>query len=268
MDSNSSSQQIAPHIAGDARQGSKSGQLLTSHHHFPDTRWTQVHSISTGADNAFHELSQWCRTYWQPLYCYARRCGQAPEAAQDLTQEFFLNIIERNLLDRAEPGRGHLRSFLLTAFKNHIWQSHRKASRQKRGGNQDHVSFEQSEDTNWIGLVPANLAAPDEVYHRQWALDLLHTALRKLELEWTLRGKAHIYTALQPHLTGEETNELQATAEALNTPFNTVRSWLHRLRLAYHATLWQTVSDTLDDKSPAAITAELQELRNALATTA
>jgi len=44
------------------------------------------------ADAALEDL---CRTYWHPIYCFARRRGQGPEDAQDLTQEFFRRLIER-----------------------------------------------------------------------------------------------------------------------------------------------------------------------------
>ena len=50
---------------------------------FPATHWSVVftagHGGSTDADAALADL---CRTYWYPLYAFARREGHAPEDAQ------------------------------------------------------------------------------------------------------------------------------------------------------------------------------------------
>ena len=44
-------------------------------------------------------LAKLCQTYWYPLYAYVRRRGHSPEDAQDLTQEFFARLLERNWVD-------------------------------------------------------------------------------------------------------------------------------------------------------------------------
>ena len=35
-----------------------------------------------------------CRTYWYPLYAYARRAGHSPPDAADLPQGFFARLLE------------------------------------------------------------------------------------------------------------------------------------------------------------------------------
>jgi DNA-directed RNA polymerase specialized sigma24 family protein len=57
-----------------------------------------------------------CRIYWPPLYAFARRAGQSPDDARDLTQGFFASLVEKNWVADADPDRGRFRSFLLTAF--------------------------------------------------------------------------------------------------------------------------------------------------------
>ncbi len=61
-------------------------------------------------------LAELCRVYWYPLYAYVRRLGRGAEDAQDLTQEFFARLIEKQWLDNVDRERGKFRSFLLTAF--------------------------------------------------------------------------------------------------------------------------------------------------------
>jgi RNA polymerase sigma-70 factor (ECF subfamily) len=70
----------------------------------------------TAAD-AQAALAALCQTYWYPLYTYVRRQGHQPDDAQDLTQAFFSQLLEKHYLQSADPERGQFRSFLLTAFK-------------------------------------------------------------------------------------------------------------------------------------------------------
>jgi hypothetical protein len=66
---------------------------------FHTTRWTIVmgaaQSQAQGGQSALAEL---CRLYWYPLYIFARRRGYSPDDAQDLTQGFFLHVVERRAL--------------------------------------------------------------------------------------------------------------------------------------------------------------------------
>jgi len=59
-------------------------------------------------------LEKLCCTYWYPLYAYVRRQGHSPEDAQDLTQAFFAQFLEKKSVQLADPQRGKFRSFLLT----------------------------------------------------------------------------------------------------------------------------------------------------------
>src|SRR4051812_18564602 len=85
---------------------------------FPQTRWSLV-LTATRKDSleSAAALEALCRTYWQPLYAYVRRCGQSPHDAQDLTQEFFCRLLEKRWLDSAAREKGKLRTFLIVALK-------------------------------------------------------------------------------------------------------------------------------------------------------
>jgi Sigma-70 region 2 len=67
---------------------------------------------TAGAPEALAAL---CRTYWYPLYAYVRRQGHSPDDAQDLTQEFFARLMEKNIAAHADRTRGKFRSFLLAS---------------------------------------------------------------------------------------------------------------------------------------------------------
>src|ERR1044072_1366835 len=102
---------------------------------FVTTQWSLVlqagASESPQADDALAKL---CQTYWYPLYAYVRRRGHCPEDAQDLTQDFFARLLERNWIANADKSKGRFRSFLLGAMNHFLSDEWDKARAQKRGG--------------------------------------------------------------------------------------------------------------------------------------
>src|SRR5262245_52348565 len=111
---------------------------------FPRTRWSLVVAAreSSAPETAAAAFEAVCLMYWQPLYCFARRCGQSPHDAEDLTQEFFRSLLEKRWLEQAEQDKGRLRSFLILAMKRFMAKEWRNASAQKRGGGQAHLPID------------------------------------------------------------------------------------------------------------------------------
>src|SRR5665213_3855935 len=98
---------------------------------FPHTRWSVVLAASRpDSPESADALEAICRAYWHPLYAYARRSGQSPHDAQDLTQAFFALLLEKQWLESADRAKGRLRSFLVVAFKNFMSKEWRRASAQ------------------------------------------------------------------------------------------------------------------------------------------
>src|SRR5438045_611164 len=88
---------------------------------FTTTHWSVV--LAAGEANsprATESLEQLCREYWYPLYAYVRRQGHSPEDAQDLTQEFFARLVQKNALRAVHRERGRFRWFLLSAIKRFL----------------------------------------------------------------------------------------------------------------------------------------------------
>ena len=87
-------------------------------------------------------LVELCRIYWYPLYAYIRRRGQTPEEAQDLTQGFFLHLLEHKTLGRVDRLKGKFRSFLLGSLQNYLSTEADRARCLKRGGKVEFVPLE------------------------------------------------------------------------------------------------------------------------------
>src|SRR5262245_26994135 len=81
---------------------------------FATTHWSVVLSASQkDSPQATEALERLCRAYWYALYAFIRRCGHVPEDAQDLTQEFFAQLLRKNYPARADRAKGKFRTFLL-----------------------------------------------------------------------------------------------------------------------------------------------------------
>jgi len=152
----------------------------SAHHEvvvFATTRWSVVLAAqgeSPGADEALEKL---CRTYWWPLYGFVRRQSNSPEEAQDLTQGFFAQLLERRDLDAVRQEKGRLRSYLLTALKHFIANAKRRAMTIKRGEGRALVPLEELLARERAELEPADTLSADRIYERRWASTLLEQVL-------------------------------------------------------------------------------------------
>ena len=116
---------------------------LPENRQFVTTRWSLVVSAGkVSSDESSRALESLCEIYWYPLYAYARRRVSTGDEAQDLTQAFFVELLEKDFVGSAIPDRGRFRSFLLTAFKHFLSKQWKKAKAQKRGGGRSPISLD------------------------------------------------------------------------------------------------------------------------------
>src|SRR5947209_4772780 len=102
---------------------------------FATTRWSLLLAARDHqAPGAADALASLCQTYWYPVYAYIRRQGNDAQKAQDLTQDFFARILEKDLFGSVERARGKFRAFLLTACKHFLSNERERAAALKRGG--------------------------------------------------------------------------------------------------------------------------------------
>jgi RNA polymerase sigma factor (sigma-70 family) len=211
--------------------------------HFATTRWTQVWAAARGGDTPARDaLAGLCSAYWRPLYRFARRRGCSPADAEDLVQGFFARLIGGDGLRHADPEKGRFRTFMLAGLKHHMTNEWRRDHRDKRGGFATHISI-HAEAEDGPALEPADPAASEHLYDREWAIALLDRVLADLEKE---EGTA--FTLWKPFLAlGEERSDYAAAARASGLTEGAVRVTVHRLRKRYRHRLRAEIAGTLAD---------------------
>lgn len=209
---------------------------------------------------AGRSLAILCENYWFPLYAFVRRAGHSAEDAQDLTQEFFVRLLDKRFLAAADRQKGRFRTFLLTAVKRFLANEYDRATAKKRGGGQTIVPLEDLEAR--YAQEPADTLTPERIFERQWALALLDQVLARLQAEMTAGGKAALFDALKGHLTGSSTDGHAATAGRLGMTEGAVKTAAHRLRRRYRELLREEIAQTV--ASPDEIEEEIRYLFDCL----
>lgn len=177
---------------------------------FPPTRASIVEAIRSG-DAAEREraLGTLVAAYWRPVYRHVRRkWGKGHEEAADLTQDFFAELLTRDLLARYDAGRARLRTYLRLCVDGLAANAAKAASRQKRGGGAAPLSldFEGAREEPERS-APGSDETPERAFEKEWARSVVALALERLPVALEGRGKGIAFPLF-------EICELGAEAEA------------------------------------------------------
>ncbi len=218
---------------------------------FGTTHWSVVQRAGGASESqAANALEQLCRTYWYPLYAYVRRQGRRPEEAQDLTQGFFAQLLAHESMQKVRRERGRFRSFLLASMNHFLADEWDRAHRQKRGGLNEHISFDAEEAESRYRIEPVDRFDPGRLYERRWAMTVLDNALARLEHECSMSEPGR-WAKLKPFLVGEKAGqtyaevggELGMTEAAVKMTVSRLRQ---RCRILLREEIAQTVSDAAE----------------------
>ena len=242
---------------------------------FAPTHWSVIVAAGetqTAPEIARAALAQLCQVYWAPLYSFVRRRGYSVHDAQDLTQSFFVFLIDRKIYARAERQKGRFRSFLLASLKNFLADARDREQTLKRGGGRDLLPLDEEQVAEAESLYQANFspesAIPeDRVFERTWAETLVTGGLDRLAAFYKAEGKEKLFEELRVFLTGSEEPLPSYTdlAVRLGTQESTLRSHVTRMRERYREALRAEVRHTVDTQEE--VDAELRELLRVLTTT-
>ena len=247
------------------------GECAREPRQFATTRWSLILSAAnseSGEQDARTALDELCRTYWRPVFSFVCRRGYSKEDAQDLTQDFFVKILERNWLQHADPNRGRFRSLLLTSLQNFLVNAAEKARTRKRGGGLEFVSWD-----DWMAEAPSQLSISahalnslpaERLFDFRWATTVVEQALRRLRVECEGKDRLRLFYALSRHLLDERDEVSYAKlSAALGVAETAVKRQLHIMRQRYRSLLRDEVAHTVEN--PADVQDEIRYLCAALA---
>lgn len=220
--------------------------------------------LAAGADStesAQRALADFCQAYWPPLYAFLRHRGHSSTDAQDLTQGFFVHLMEYQTLSRADRERGRLRTFLLGSLQNFLANEYDRAQALKRGGGKQILSLD---DENF-SEAEASMAVtgdgdPTSSFDLAWASNVVKRAWQHLQDLFASEGKTQWFEEMRPFLMGGSAAPppQEDVASRLGVPVATLRTSLMRLRQRYREALRSEVARTVSD--PAEVDEELQYL--------
>jgi DNA-directed RNA polymerase specialized sigma24 family protein len=236
---------------------------------FRTTCWDLVlNSGDIDAPQHPRALAELCSIYWYPLYTFARYKGFCEDDAKDLTQSFFLHLLEKTGLKQAHPHRGRFRSFLLACFQNHMSTHRQYASTAKRGGGNPLISLDAQEPKERYCLEPSDELTAETVFDARCANILLDRVMMRLSEEYRHQGKESAFERLRMHLNlkGDETSgSYERSAKQLGLSLSAVKTQVCRMRKRFAALFRDEVAKTVLDRAD--IDAEIHALYGALVAT-
>ena len=226
---------------------------------FSTTHWSVVLEAQGESLAAQEALERLCRTYWRPIYAFLRRQGFGPAEAEDITQGFFAQLLERKSLNAVRKEKGRLRSYLLGALKYFLADEQRRSMAIKRGKRQRLIPLEELGADKRVEMEPADPVTAEMIYERRWALTVLEQVLGRLKDEYRAAGNAALFNSLKQLLPDEPGSPSQAEiATQLGMTENAVRQAFYRFRQRYQSLLREEIAHTV--ATPGDIEDELRHL--------
>lgn len=231
---------------------------------FPETSWGLVLATRDDAGRGRGAFADLCRGYWMPVYASVRRYGFSPADAEDLVQGFFMHLIERDMVGRADPALGRFRSFLLGALHWFLANEYERNTALKRGGHSTFIPIDRAEVESSLQFSADSEASLDLQFDRQWARSLVRNALDALRAEYAKSEQAQLYATLQSCLDpAVATPSYADLATRLACNEGAVKVAVHRLRGRFRTVLRREVALTVATAQE--VDEELAYLRDVLA---
>jgi DNA-directed RNA polymerase specialized sigma24 family protein len=230
---------------------------------FPTTHWTRVTRVRQGGELRQAALQELCGLYWYPIYVFLRRRGYSLHDAEDLTQGFFVKLLNDESLAAADEGKGRLRTYLLQHLKRHLADQKRFDGALKRGGGLRTISFEEFRAEDRYAREPLDLRDPERLFSQAWANELIASVREKIRVDFEDPNRPQALEILLPFLLlDEEPLSYREVATRLRATEVSVRLMVHRLRGKFRALLRDEVARTTE--SPADVDAEIEWLKSVL----
>jgi DNA-directed RNA polymerase specialized sigma24 family protein len=197
-------------------------QSIQSGDRFPLTRWSVI-AAARSSDHAERSraMDTLCATYWKPVYKYVRlRWNRPTDDAQDLTQGFFVQVIERGLLDKYDAAKSRLRTYLRVCVDSFVINEDKATKRLKRGGNVSHLALDfagAEEELGGAVTDPASIPSPEsleEFFEKEWVRGLFELAVEDLRKHCQANERERTFRLFEEYdLAGDESISYDKLAE-------------------------------------------------------
>jgi RNA polymerase sigma-70 factor (ECF subfamily) len=190
------------------------------------------------------------------------RTASADEA-QDLTQEFFLQFLNKAILLSANRAAGRFRSYLAGSLKHFLNDQADRRGALKRGGGVTFLPLDLAGAEERYARDLQYHETPERIFDRRWAVTVVTQASEQLREALAREGRETLFQNLRGYLPGgSEPASCAALAEELGMTEGAVKVAIHRLRRRYRDLLRANVSHTL--ANPGEVDEEIRFLLNAL----
>jgi len=135
-------------------------------------------------------LNDLCRRYWKPVYHHLRvGWARSNDNAKDLTQAFFLWLVEDGALGRYDPQRASFRTFLKTLLRHFVQNQDQALGRLKRGGGLKFLAWEGPEASLEGVVADPQALDPDAAFHKAWRSSVIARAVDRVRDRLQAEGK-------------------------------------------------------------------------------
>jgi RNA polymerase sigma factor (sigma-70 family) len=215
---------------------------------FATTQWSMIFAARSDNSKAVGvALSRLCERYRPAVLAYTKRLVANVQEAEDLTQGFFIKLLEQRIDTLADPNRGRFRNFLKVSIANHFRTQLDAQRAQKRTAHDD---------------VPEGNAelTPEQMFDHAFAKVVIKRALQTLKTEAQQADKAELFDAIRPFLIDQAArNDYQNVADAHGMRANTFAVHVHRLKSRLRELIRSELLDTVANSDQ--LQQELRELR-------
>lgn len=177
--------------------------------------------------------------YWKPIYKYLRlKWHLSPDAAADATQEFFLSLLERDLVGRYDAGRARFRTYLRLCLDGFVANQQKAERRIKRGGGITTVPLDfTTAEGELVRIEPSIPADVDDLFYREWVRALFDRAVADLRADAETRNRQVMFEVFVRYDLADAATRpsYDEIGVALGLPTTTVTNHLAAMRRQFRA---------------------------------
>src|SRR5688500_13600456 len=160
---------------------------------FPTTRHSVIERLRSHADGEprSQALGDLVDGYWKPVYKYLRvQWRMTAEEAEDATQSFFAEALEKSWFERYERDKARFRTFVRVCVDRMVMNARQAAGREKRGGMRETISVDfASAEHELVGRAITVPPEAEDFFKNEFVRALFDRAVQAVRHESLARGR-------------------------------------------------------------------------------